>query len=241
MLFAPATMAAAQEAEKAVTISGEATFVTDYRFRGISLSDKDVAVQAGIELGTNVGFYTGIWGSSIADFNGATAEIDLYAGWTRDIDIITLDIGVLGFFYPGGTGTDYYEFYGSVGAGLGPVSLAAGVNWSPNQGNLTGSNRYFYLDAEGGLPNTPITLKGHVGFERGSLVPDETGSTRTKTDWLIGADVNFAPLTVGIAYTDTNLPGNFAGVQPGVGGPLPGAKANSLADGAVVVTLGVSF
>lgn len=241
MLFAPATMAAAQDEEKAVTFSGEATFVSDYRFRGISLSDKDVAVQAGIEMETAIGFYTGIWGSSIADFNGATTEIDLYAGWRADVDIVSLDVGILGFLYPGGTGTNYYELYGSVGAGLGPVSLTAGLNWSPNQGNLSGSNRYFYVDAEAGIPDTPITLKGHLGFERGSLVPDETGRTTSKTDWLIGADITFEPLTLGFAYIDTNLPGNFAAVQPGFGAPLPGAKANSLGSGAFVVTLSASF
>lgn len=245
MLFAPATMAVAQDAapdtEKSVTFSGEAAFVTDYRFRGISLSDKDVAAQAGIEMGTAIGFYTGIWGSSIADFNGATVEVDLYAGWTGDVDIFTLDIGILGFLYPGGTGTNYYELYGSVGAGLGPVSVTAGFNWSPDQGNLSGSNRYFYIGAEAGIPDTPITLKGNLGFERGSLVPDETGSTTSKTDWMIGADITFEPLTVGFAYVDTNLPGNFAAVQPGVGAPLPGAKANSFANGAFVVTLSASF
>jgi len=241
MLFAPATMAVAQDEEKAVSFTGGATFVSDYRFRGVSFSDKDIAVQGAMEMGTTMGFYVGLWGSSIADFNGATAEVDLYAGWRGEVGPVTLDGGILGYFYPGGTGTDIYELYGSVGGTVGPVGLKVGLNWAPDQGNLTGSNRYLYFGANAGIPNTPISVKGNLGFERGSLVVDETGSTTSKTDWLIGVDVKFEPLTIGFAYTDTDLPGNFSGIQPGVGGPLPGADANSFSGGAFIVSLGVSF
>lgn len=231
LLAGSATAARAQD-DKPVSFSGNVTFVTDYRFRGITLSDKDVAIQGGIDLSTQPGFFVGIWGSSIAEFNGATTEIDLTAGWTGTFEFLTPTIGIIGYLYPGGTNTDYYELFGSLGFEAGPVALEVGLNVAPNQSNLSRSNRYLYFGASAGIPDTPITLKGQLGFERGGLVPDETGTRTTKTDWLIGADISFEPLTIGFAYTDTNLRRSF----PGGGG-----RANDFGRGAFVVSLSAGF
>lgn len=230
-LVAGGATAAHAEDDKPVSISGNVTFVTDYRFRGITLSDKDAAIQGGIDLSTQPGFFVGIWGSSIADFNGATTEIDLTAGWSGTFDFLTPTIGIIGYIYPGGSGTDYYELFGSLGFEAGPVGLEVGLNVAPNQSNLSRSNRYLYVGASAGIPDTPITLKGQLGFERGGLVPDETGRRTTKTDWLIGADITFEPLTIGVAYTDTNLTRRFPG----------GGRANDYGRGAFVVSLSAGF
>jgi len=236
-----AAQPARAEEDKPLSFSGEATFVTDYRFRGISLSNRDPAVQAGIEMETRPGFYVGLWGSSIAEFNGATAEIDLYGGWRGSFGPISTDIGIIGYLYPGGSGTDYYELYGSVSGTVGPAELTVGLNVAPDQGNLARSNRYLYFGASVGIPDTPVTLNGNLGFERGGLVPDETGRTSKKTDWLIGADFVFEPVTIGIAYIGNDLPKRFQGVAPGVGQPLPGQRANEFAKNTVVLTLSLGF
>lgn len=238
---ATAQQARAQDSESAVTFSGEATFVSDYRFRGISLSNRDPAVQAGIEMETQPGFYVGIWGSSIAEFNGATVEIDLYGGWRGTFGPITTDIGILGYIYPGGEDTNIYELYGSISGTIGPAELTVGLNVAPDQGNLDRSSRYLYFGGTLGIPDTPVTLKGNLGFERGALVADETGRTSKKTDWLIGADFVFEPLTIGIAYIGNDLPRRFAGAPPIAGPVLPGERVNDFARNTVVVTLSVGF
>lgn len=239
--LAAAAPGRAQEADKPVTFSGEATFVSDYRFRGISLSNRDPAVQAGLEMSTKPGFFVGLWGSSIAEFNGATAEIDLYGGWTGSLDIVSATIGIIGYLYPGGANTDYYELYGELGVTLGPAELTVGLNVAPDQGNLSRSNRYLVFGGSVGIPDTPVTLKGSLGFERGGLVVDETNRTSKKTDWLIGADFAFEPLTIGIAYIGNDLPRRFAGAAPGFGPPRPGERANQLGKNTVVVSIGVGF
>ncbi len=238
--LAVAGPARAQE-DKPVSFSGEATFVSDYRFRGISLSDRDPAVQAGLELSTKPGFFVGLWGSSIAEFNGATAEIDLYGGWTGTFDFLSATLGIIGYLYPGGDDTNYYELYGELGFTLGPAELTVGLNVAPDQGNIARSNRYLVFGASLGVPETPVTLKGSLGFERGGLVPDETGRTSKKTDWLIGADFSFEPLTIGVAYIGNDLPKRFPAVGPRPGPGLPGAPANEIAKNTVVVTLSVGF
>ena len=47
------------------TVTGNVAGVTDYRFRGLSLSGGDFAVQGGITVNHSSGFYVGTWGSSL--------------------------------------------------------------------------------------------------------------------------------------------------------------------------------
>jgi hypothetical protein len=61
---------AAEEAEGPITISGGIAVVSDYRFRGVSLSDKDFAIQPTLTISHESGFYVGVWGSTIAENPG---------------------------------------------------------------------------------------------------------------------------------------------------------------------------
>ena len=65
---------AAEEAEGPITISGSITGVSDYRFRGVSLSDKDFAIQPTITVSHESGFYVGAWASNIAENSGDDVE-----------------------------------------------------------------------------------------------------------------------------------------------------------------------
>ena len=49
------------------TITGGATLTSDYRFRGISQTDKRFAIQGTLGVVHSSGFYIGTWGSSIDD------------------------------------------------------------------------------------------------------------------------------------------------------------------------------
>jgi uncharacterized protein (TIGR02001 family) len=229
--FPMAAHAQEAEAEPALKISGSAAFVSDYRFRGISFSDLDAAVQPFIQLTTAPGIFVSLWGSSISDFNGATTEIDVTAGWTGAIAGLTTTAGVIGYLYPGGTDTDIFEFFGSVGIPLGPVTATFGLNWAPDQGNLSRSNRYAFGTLTAGIPDTPITLKGTLGNERGSLVIDDSGTVTHKWDWLIGADLTWEALTFGIAYVGNNLTNNR----------VDGVRFNRTAQETVVFSVTAAF
>ncbi|MGL6044146.1 MAG: TorF family putative porin, partial [Sandaracinobacteroides sp.] len=217
-----AALAQEAEAEDSLKISGSAAFVTDYRFRGISFSDLDAAVQPFIQLTTAPGLFVSLWGSSISDFNGATTEVDITAGWTGSLAGLSTTVGVIGYLYPGGSNTDTVELFGSVGIPLGPVTTTFGLNWQPDQSNLTRSNRYVFGTVAAGIPGAPITLKATLGNERGGLVVDQTGDKTSKWDWLIGADLSWKALTLGVAYVGTDLSTaniNFSppGTTPAIG------------------------
>ena len=59
LLAAPAF---AQE-ESDITVSGNVALVSEYRFRGVDLSDSDPAIQGGISVSHSSGLYVGTWGS----------------------------------------------------------------------------------------------------------------------------------------------------------------------------------
>ncbi|MEN8675919.1 MAG: TorF family putative porin, partial [Alteriqipengyuania sp.] len=50
-----------EEEADAIEISGNVSLVSDYRFRGVSFSDEDIAIQGGIDLAHESGFYVGTW------------------------------------------------------------------------------------------------------------------------------------------------------------------------------------
>ncbi|MEL6875078.1 MAG: TorF family putative porin [Pseudomonadota bacterium] len=235
LLASTATPALAQEVESSgITISGNAAVTSDYRFRGLSFSDGDIAIQGGIDVAHESGFYVGTWGSSIEDSpTFGHTELDFYAGWSGDVtDGLSVDVGLLYYFYPNGEGgaagpSDYFEPYASVSTSLGPVELTTGIAYAWSQSSLGNSdNVYLYTGISGGIPDTPITLNANIGINEGSLGnPAGIVGVDDYVDWSLSADVALTEnLTATLAYTDTDAP-----------------SINSFTDSAFVFTLGVAF
>ncbi|WP_380878794.1 exported protein [Sphingomonas sp. DBB INV C78] len=220
------TPAMAQEAPaEPITVSGSVALVSDYRFRGVSQSDKEMAIQGGITVGHESGLYAGTWGSSLSGwgtFGGGNMELDLFAGYKLPVGGATVDVGLTWYMYPGGAdNTDFAEPYVKVSGTAGPVSLLAGIAYAPKQealGNFSATpqsrgqkedNLYLWGDASGAIPGTPITLKGHIGYSDGNpgLGPNGTSIAPTGKywDWLVGADVAVGPVLLGVAYVDTDI------------------------------------
>ncbi|HEX8387929.1 MAG TPA: TorF family putative porin [Sphingomonas sp.] len=201
----------------ALTVTGSAALVSDYRFRGVSQSDEELAVQAGVTLNHESGLYAGFWASNLAGwgtFGGANMELDLIAGYKfKPAENATLDVGVTWYMYPGGfDNTDFLEPYVKLSGTAGPLSLTAGVAYAPKQqalGNYyfngasaaagvyddegdRNDNLYVWGDAAAGVPGAPLTLKAHIGYSNGNrgLGPFATSVAPTGEywDWLVGAD-----------------------------------------------------
>lgn len=62
----PATAFAQEASDDGITISGNATVVSDYRFRGFSQSNEEAAIQGGFSIGHDSGLYVGTWGRASA-------------------------------------------------------------------------------------------------------------------------------------------------------------------------------
>ena len=232
--FACVSPAAAEGVGGGFSVTGGATIVSDYRFRGISQTDKRFAVQGTATVSHPSGFYATVWGSSIDDYvaAGADAELDLIAGYRKTFGSTTIDGGVLYYYYPGsgGVDTDFVEPYISVAQVIGPVTAKLTANYAPKQSALTiGSGRednlYLAGDLSAAIPKTPISLTAHLGHSYG---PSYLTIGDGYTDWSLGASVAWKNLTAGLAYVDTD--GRFI---------TPSGRNASKAG--VVASLGVTF
>ena len=244
---------------KPVTVSGRVAIVSDYRFRGVSQSDEELAFQGGLTVNHESGLYAGAWGSNLAGwgtFGGANVELDLFAGYKLPLAGGTLDVGLTWYMYPGGADkTDFAEASAKLSGTIGPLTLLAGVAYAPEQealGNFAATpfsrgqkedNLYLWGDASAGVPGTPVTLKAHLGHSSGNpgLGPNGTSVTPTGNywDWSLGADAAVGPVTLGVAYVDTDitrresaylLP-NFASTKDG----------SSIAEGKLLFSVSAGF
>ena len=203
----------------AFTINGSATLISDYRFRGVSQTDKRFAVQGGFSVSHASGFYVSVWGSSIDDYvaNGGDQEIDLVAGYKTTVSGTTIDSGVLYYYYPGshGANTDFFEPYLSASHTFGPLGTKVGLNYAPKTkaqscaydprcaGKAKEDNLYTYGELSGGIPGTPVTLTGHVGESWGRSYL--TNGLKNYTDWSLTAAYTYKALTFSVAYVDTDF------------------------------------
>jgi uncharacterized protein (TIGR02001 family) len=200
----------AQEEEAAsgpISITGSITAVTDYRFRGVSLSDKKPAIQPTININHESGFYVGTWASNLSDTpTYDQAEIDLYAGFTKELASgTTLDAAVVYYYYPKGSGdSDYFEPYISLAHTIGPVTAKAGAHWAPSQ-NATGNQDLIYLYGQlsAAIPDSPITLTAKVG--------NQDLGTSSYWDWSLGASIAASDkVSIGLNYVDASTNSVFA-------------------------------
>lgn len=226
----PAT-AYAQEEEgpsDGITISGGATVVSDYRFRGFSQSNEEAAIQGTFSISHDSGVYLGTWGSSIGFANGT--EIDVFAGYATEVTSgLTADIGATLYLYPGTADSSIIEPYFSLKGDLGPASVKTGIAWAPGGQDSLGDESaiYIYSDAGIGIPSTPFTLNGHIGFAKSdSFLGGLDGEV---IDYSIGVSASWKALTGSVAYVNTDAPKTL-GYKEAVG-----------ADGAIVFTLGAAF
>jgi uncharacterized protein (TIGR02001 family) len=262
--IAPVDLATAngqEEDTSAITISGAATLTSDYRFRGVSQSDEGMAVQGGITISHDSGFYVGAWGSNLAGwgtFGGANMELDLIAGFKLPVGEGTLDAGLTWYMYPSGaSNTDFAELYAKLSGTVGPIGLTGTVAYAPQQEALGNwfpvvgpadpgdkeDNLYLAGDATYAVDGAPITLKAHIGYSDGNpgLGPNGTSIAPTGTyfDWSLGADiVPISGLTLSVAYVDTDISEAEASLIRPNFATLDG---DSISDATVVFSITASF
>lgn len=209
--------AAAQDGDEAeeseFTISGNVGLVSDYRFRGISYSNRDAAIQGGIDLAHKSGLFVGTWSSSVSDYGGSSVEIDLYGGYAGSVGGFDYTATALYYVYPGGTDTDYFEVKGTLGRTIGPAAIELQLAYVPDQHNYPGDNVYMGASIDVGIPDTPVSLRAAVGRE--------TGGYDNKWDWELTASYAIAgPLTASVSYMDTNQGGIDESGRNGKGGVI---------------------
>lgn len=106
------------------TLTTNLSLVSQYVFRGIGYSQRKPAVQGGVDFAHASGLYAGLWASSLSGkaIQGASAEIDVYGGYTGTAGELTYDIGLLRFNFPGSR-------YPGTDQGYGTTEAYASLSW----------------------------------------------------------------------------------------------------------------
>ncbi|RJS91883.1 TorF family putative porin [Salinisphaera sp. Q1T1-3] len=199
------------------SVSANVAFTTDYRFRGISQTDRDFAIQGGFDYTMNSGFYLGTWASNVDNFNpspytgdnGAQAEVDLYGGYDYAInDQWSAGINVLYYYYPGASTAgpnneiDFWEYTPSVSYTGQSLSATLGVSVSSDYYNESGTSYYPAFDVSTPLTDW-LTLAAHVGYQ--GIEDNDVWGTPDYTDWKIALSTEQFGLNWEVAYIDTDL------------------------------------
>ena len=216
--FLPTMARAEAEPEApAVEVSYNLALVSDYRFRGLSLTNRDPAVQGGIDAAFSSGFFVGAWASNIADYGGSKLEVDLYGGYGGSVGGFDYSASVLGYLYPGGDRVNYVELQSTVSRALGPVTVTVTLAYTPDQWNTTRDNFYAGVGADIAIGALPLTASFAVGRENGSY--DE------KWDWSAGLTYKLDLLEISASYVDSNYGGALEAGHNGGGGVVASVKA----------------
>ncbi len=190
-------------------IAGNIALATDYRFRGISQTDRDPAVSGGFDFTAENGLYAGVWGSNIAF--GGSVELDYYAGYRGKItDDLGYDVGYVYYNYPGDdsdTDLDYGEVYGS----LTFSGFKAGVNYSSNY--FAGTDPYWYLYGQYTrdiIDNVAVSASvGYNAFDSTeamtSFLATDNDPGDNYVDWKLSVTTTWQGVGWTLAYVDTNL------------------------------------
>jgi uncharacterized protein (TIGR02001 family) len=96
------------------------TVVSDYDFRGFSQSAKDPALQGSADYAFGEsGFAVGAWASNVDFDNDADIELDLYGGYTGEInDTFSWTGGFVYYMYPSSDDAgEFVEIYVGLNAG----------------------------------------------------------------------------------------------------------------------------
>ncbi|WP_026355146.1 TorF family putative porin [Massilia niastensis] len=196
----------AQEQPAEHQVSFNAAVTSDYRYRGLSQTRLDPAVQAGADyVHGPTGWYVGTWASSIKwteDLGGdGNVEWDVYGGKRGQLtEAVTYDVGGLYYWYPDyglDPNANTFELYAKLGFG------PAYVKYSHSTTNLfgtTNSKRSGYIDVGADLElGSGFILNLHAGRQR-----VRNNSPLSYNDYKVGVTKDFGVAAVSLAWFKAN-------------------------------------
>lgn len=210
-----------------VTTTGSVAMTTDYRFRGISQTSNNPAVQGGLTFTHESGVFLGLWGSNVASVGKSnSAEMDAIIGYSMPLTLSaslapTLEVGYIRYGYfgtgdsaPGNEQPDYNEFYGKLTFADSLIkgdSLSGAVTYANEYFNQ--SDEYWNFNASYSAPiaDTGFGFVGSVGynsFKNKAMMAQAVGgdgSDDNYVDYKAGVNFGIQGVTAELAAIGTNV------------------------------------
>lgn len=169
--------ALAGEPVPSVRIEAEAGIVSDYRFRGVSVTNGRPALQAGVAASLPDDWAAGAWTSLTLGERRHADEIDLYAGRSGSLGQIDYDVLVYAYLTPGAPENVYVEVQGVFRRETAKAAFELQLAVVPEQKRIP-ANVYASLGATVPLRGEALALLLRGGFEQ--------GFADNKLDWEVG-------------------------------------------------------
>ncbi|MGH8708920.1 MAG: TorF family putative porin [Burkholderiales bacterium] len=222
---------ASAQATSPHTVAGNMSIVSDYRFRGISQTFLEPAIQGGFDYSHSSGFYLGNWNSNVSSLGYAdgTIEMDFYGGYKFAAGPLGLDVGLLQYVYPGAKnmGVKYDTLEAYIGASWKWFTLKYSVTLD-DYFSVANSDGSGYLDLGFSYEIAPkLTISAHYGDQT-----VENSPASDYSDTKIGLSYDLNGWVLGLAYYDTDLVVN----QMNAAG-----KTEDVGDSGVVLSVSKSF
>jgi len=202
-----ASSAVMAQAAPASSLSFNVGGVTDYRYRGISQTRNQAAIQAGVDYADKSGFYVGAWGSTIKwiEDSGGTdgsLELDIYGGYKGSAGPISYDVGLLRYEYVGNKGLavspNTTEVYGAITYGMFTAKYSHAL--TNTFGNADSKNSS-YIDLSAAIDlGSGFSLTPHIGRQ---VIKNPSGLSYTDYSLTLGKDLGKG-LSASIMAVGTN-------------------------------------
>jgi uncharacterized protein (TIGR02001 family) len=186
-------------------VLGNVALLSDYRFRGESLTERRPALQAAVNYDHSTGLFLGGLVSNVRidpDVSGLSAQI--YGGYAHPVgERASWDVGVVTYVFPRpavGPKYDYTEAF--IGASF--DTLSSRLNYTDS---YFGGGKAVYLELSATRPIADrISLIGHLGYlDLGQpREPLASGQRRGLVDFLAGINIDVSGFTLGLSVVGTD-------------------------------------
>jgi len=231
LLVATLPTVQAETSSTPIEVTGNVAFTTDYVFRGISLSEENLAIQGQFDATHSSGAYIGTWASSVSGYGpGGSAELDVYVGYAGEINGFGYDVFATRFIYPAsGKGdttkdhqyNDYHEYTLALSYSL-SMGTTFGIqyDYAPHwAGESTGTAENYLFNVIHDLGDG-LSIGASVGrqeFRDDNAIrqfnADDFGNEGVDDYTYYGANVSYSvnDFTLSLDFSDTNIENNGNG------------------------------
>lgn len=194
-------------------LAGTLAVTSDYRFRGISQNDRQIAPQGSLNLTGPDGWYVGTWGSKLDfdDHANTSVEWDIYAGKHFDLgDGFDLNVEPYYYAYPNhdsdkaGFHDSYFELITTLTKKFDKLTLAGTVAWSPDWFAQSGTGWYVAGNAAYQI-NDWLAVSGNLAHQSARDFDRIPGIEFPYWEWDVGATVTWKQFAFDVRYVDTRI------------------------------------
>jgi uncharacterized protein (TIGR02001 family) len=242
------------------TVGG--SVMSDYLYRGISLSKRDPSASGSVEVAR--GWFYASGQMYRVDLPGdPAAELTFTGGLRPEWAGVKFDLSAAYFYYPGESppagspSTDYWQYgISATRRILDAFEIVGQATYAPNAWNSGAWGAYGSGGLKVDLPKFRLVQQGDVTWSLSGEVGYQAFGTTTQgnvlpayTHWRLGVAFNYAEFSFDLSYHDTNLSKEDCFVLTGDGGgggtrrfrSNTGGLQSGLCSRALVGTLAVEF